>query len=238
MPLLHLCVKSRDHDNAILIELQRLLQTTPHQATPHQTRPSSSIAQAQPSTSSPAIAVPATLSVFGSTGFAQPSATLPGSEALNSSITAQRTGSSNAFPHGLSNITLDSTTEAMLLADPPVQIPLTNDDLMLDELWKNENFDPEYFDLQPEAYYSAAGNTCGFLPNIPEIVDEVDQSDILLSNSASGTPLSAGIFSGSFSDSQLWAPESQLSTSALITSERDHEMAYLIRHFTESLGPW
>lgn len=38
--------------------------------------------------------------------------------------------------------------------------------------------------------------------------------------------------------SNLWAPESQLNTSAIITDEREHEMAYLIRHFTESVGPW
>lgn len=156
---------------------------------------------------------------------------------------------------GLPTVTLDPTTEAMLLANPPGQIPLSDTDPMLDEIWKTQTFDPEYFDLQPDAYYSAAGNTCGFIPNIPEIVDEVDQNDIPLSNSASGTPLFSGIISGSFSDryvtppfrrcvsniqrcSNLWAPESQLTTSALITHERDHEMAYLIRHFTESIGPW
>lgn len=235
MRLLLPCVSHQCSHYATLIHLQR-----PPQATPHQTivRASSSIAQAQATANSPAIAVPATVSAFGSPGFVQPSATLPSFDALNSSLAAQRTGSNSTFTLGLPNISLDKTTEAALLADPPLQIPLTNDDLMLDELWTNENFDPEYFDLQPDAYYSAAGNTCGFLPNIPEIVDEVDQSDILLSNSASGTPLSTGIFSGSYSDSQLWAPESQLNTSALITSERDHEMAYLIRHFTESLGPW
>jgi hypothetical protein len=27
-------------------------------------------------------------------------------------------------------------------------------------------------------------------------------------------------------------------TSAIITDEREHEMAYLIRHFTEAIGPW
>lgn len=96
---------------------------------------------------------------------------------------------------------LDPVTEAMLLADTPAQIPLTDTDPMLDEMWKTQTFDPEFFDLQPDAYYSAAGNTCGFLPNVPEIVDEVDQSDILLSNSVSGTPLSTGIISGSYSDS-------------------------------------
>ena len=71
---------------------------------------------------------------------------------------------------------------------------------------------------------------------------EVDQADVLIGGkSASATPLSTGlgstgIFSGS--DSNLWAPESQLNTSAKITHDRDHEMAYLIRHFTESVGPW
>ncbi len=29
-----------------------------------------------------------------------------------------------------------------------------------------------------------------------------------------------------------------MQTSAIIADEREHEMAYLIRHFTESLGPW
>ena len=36
----------------------------------------------------------------------------------------------------------------------------------------------------------------------------------------------------------LWPPEGQAKTSAIITDEREHEMAYLIRHFTESVGPW
>lgn len=136
---------------------------------------------------------------------------------------------------------IDPATQAMLLADAPMQLPLADTDPMLDEMWKNQTFDPEFFDLQPDLYYSEAGNTCGFIPNIPEIVDEVDQSDILLNTSASATPLSTGLGStGLFSaeESNVWAPESQLKTSAQITHERDHEMAYLIRHFTDTLGPW
>ncbi|KAI7679402.1 hypothetical protein KC353_g22259, partial [Hortaea werneckii] len=46
----------------------------------------------------------------------------------------------------------------------------------------------------------------------------------------------SGIGSSAFSN--FWAPESQLNTSAIITDEREHEMAYLIRHFTEAIGPW
>ncbi|KAK4570077.1 hypothetical protein LTR86_003047 [Recurvomyces mirabilis] len=36
----------------------------------------------------------------------------------------------------------------------------------------------------------------------------------------------------------MWALGDQLRTSARITDEREHEMAYLIRHFTETLAPW
>lgn len=125
----------------------------------------------------------------------------------------------------------------MIIGHP--QIHVTDASALLDDAWQNETYDPEWFDLEPEKYYSLAGNTCGFIPNIPNIVDEVDQSDVLIGNSASATPLSTGLGSTNlFSDSNLWAPDSQLQTSALISHERDHEIAYLVRHFTESLGPW
>lgn len=135
---------------------------------------------------------------------------------------------------------LDPATDALLLTEPPTHIPLTHTHPMLDEIWRaTQTYDPEWFDLQPETYYSAAGNTCGFIPNILEIVDEVDHSDVLQLPSASATPISTSRMSASFSNpSNLWAPHSQLQTSALLTPERDHEMAYLIRHFTESVGPW
>jgi hypothetical protein len=121
----------------------------------------------------------------------------------------------------------------MLMTDPPL-FPIPDD-----PLWKDQTYDPEWFDLEPDQYYSLAGNTCGFIPNIPNIVDEVDQSGVLMSNSASATPLSTALGStGIFSDSNLWPPESQLQTSAIITHEREHEMAFLVRHFTETLGPW
>ncbi|SMR56775.1 unnamed protein product [Zymoseptoria tritici ST99CH_1E4] len=127
--------------------------------------------------------------------------------------------------------------EPMLMNDP-ILFPVP-DDAMLDILWKDQTYDPEWFDLEPEKYYSLAGNTCGFIPNIPNIVDEVDQSGYLMGNTASVTPLSTALGStGIFSDSNLWNPDSQLQTSALITHERDHEMAFLVRHFTECLGPW
>ncbi|KAM3417488.1 hypothetical protein BST61_g5732 [Cercospora zeina] len=189
----------------------------------------------------PAIAMPSTSSgVRGTPGKTPPSPAPPtwSFATPDHALRAPRTGASpTVLPH-LPIPTVEPAADAMLLAQPPMPMAFTTDDAVLDDLWNTQHFDPQFFDLQPDAYYSAAGNTCGFLPNIPEIVDEVDQSDFLLSNSASGTPLSTAIFSGSFADSTWWAPASQLNTSALITSERDHEMAYLIRHFTEAIAPW
>lgn len=144
----------------------------------------------------------------------------------------RRTGSSMAMPQIASTLPFDPVTSAVMITHP--QMHLT-DPAVLDETWQDQTYDPEWFDLEPDKYYSLAGNTCGFIPNIPNIVDEVDQSDILMNKSASATPVSTGLV---FSDSNLWAPDSQLQTSALITHERDHEIAYLVRHFTESLGPW
>lgn len=38
--------------------------------------------------------------------------------------------------------------------------------------------------------------------------------------------------------SNLWRGESQKHTSQLLTDEREHEQAFLIRHFAEAIGPW
>nr|POE90363.1 hypothetical protein CFP56_71088 [Quercus suber] len=43
------------------------------------------------------------------------------------------------------------------------------------ESWNETTFDPEWFDLEPDTFYSMGGNSCGFLPNLPNIVDEVDR---------------------------------------------------------------
>lgn len=107
-------------------------------------------------------------------------------------------------------------------------------DAMLDDLWNDQSFNPEWFNIDPTEYYSNGLNSCGFIPNIPKIIDEVDRSDLVQQSTEGGaapTPMS-------FTDTNIYAPESQLNTSAIITDEREHEMAYLIRHFTEAIGPW
>ncbi|KAK0814146.1 hypothetical protein LTR75_004315 [Friedmanniomyces endolithicus] len=103
-------------------------------------------------------------------------------------------------------------------------------------------FDPEWFDLNPDIYYANQNNSCGFIPNA-HIVDEVDRSDFRpYSETATGVQMSKSAPMSSTGTgptrSNLWLPEDQMQTSAIIADEREHEMAYLIRHFTESLGPW
>ena len=111
--------------------------------------------------------------------------------------------------------------------------PQFDPDGMLDDVWNDQDFNPEWFNIDPDAYYSNGLNSCGFIPNIPKIIDEVDKGDAMQSTEGAAAPTPM-----SFSDTNIYAPESQLNTSAIITDEREHEMAYLIRHFTEAIGPW
>jgi hypothetical protein len=105
------------------------------------------------------------------------------------------------------------------------------------EMWNDSNYDPAWFNLDPTAYYAQNNNSCGFIPSA-HIIDEVDRRDLQQTTEpSSNTPMSTAITSFP-PESNLWASESQLHTSAIINDEREHEMAYLIRHFTESIGPW
>lgn len=53
---------------------------------------------------------------------------------------------------------------------PPMQF--TDNDPTFDQ-WFDSSFDPELFDIDPSAFYSRNNNSCGFIPNAPNIVDEV-----------------------------------------------------------------
>lgn len=116
---------------------------------------------------------------------------------------------------------------------PPSGAPMDIDS-MLNDVLDTSQFDPAWFDLEPDSFYGKNNNSCGFIPNLPNIVDEVDKNDFRPSIENFGTPMSGS----NTAESNLWAPESQFHTSQIITDEREHEMAFLIRHFTESIGPW
>lgn len=104
---------------------------------------------------------------------------------------------------------------------------------MLDDGWNDQDFNADWFNIDPGEYYSNGLNSCGFIPNVPKIIDEVDRGDLMQSTEGAAAPTPM-----SFSDTNIHAPESQMNTSAIITDEREHEMAYLVRHFTEAIGPW
>lgn len=105
---------------------------------------------------------------------------------------------------------------------------------MMSDVLDPSQYDPAWFDLEPDSFYGKNNNSCGFIPDLPNIVDEVDKSAPHPTIEAFNTP-GSGLDMDSAS---MWATETQLHTSQIITDEREHEMAFLIRHFSESLGPW
>ena len=54
-------------------------------------------------------------------------------------------------------------------------------DPLLDDIFNDPSFDPTWFDLDPDAFYSTGLNSCGFLPEVQSIVDEVDRNDLAMS---------------------------------------------------------
>lgn len=68
--------------------------------------------------------------------------------------------------------------------EQPVLFPETNfasrnlqGDAMLDDFWDGGNYDPAWFNIEPELYYGNNNNSCGFIPNA-HIIDEVDRGDL------------------------------------------------------------
>lgn len=64
---------------------------------------------------------------------------------------------------------------------------------MLDDIFNDPSFDPTWFDLDPDSFYSTGLNSCGFLPEVQSIVDEVDRESLMQSIEAEAsapTPVS------------------------------------------------
>ncbi|KAK4895017.1 hypothetical protein LTR27_006884 [Elasticomyces elasticus] len=84
-----------------------------------------------------------------------------------------------------------SDVDAALLAMPAT---LPFDYSMDDGAFVDGPFDPEYFDLEPDVFYSAQNNSCGFIPN-SNIIDEVDRKDFkMISDTTISTPMSMSGF--------------------------------------------
>ncbi len=59
----------------------------------------------------------------------------------------------------------------------------------IDDILNDPSFDPAWFNLDPTDYYSSVGNSCGFLSDIPNIIDEVDRDHILESIERTTDPI-------------------------------------------------
>ena len=74
-------------------------------------------------------------------------------------------------------------------------------DAYLDDIFNDPAFDPEWFNIDPSTFYGNSNNACGFIPDIPNIIDEVDRSDLMQTTETSvqnvPTPMSV---LGSFTD--------------------------------------
>ena len=79
-------------------------------------------------------------------------------------------------------------------ADPALfpETTYTSDcDPLIDDIFSDPNFDPEWFNLDPDSFYSTGLNSCGFIPDAPNIIDEVDRNDLVQSietGSETGAP--------------------------------------------------
>lgn len=61
--------------------------------------------------------------------------------------------------------------------EPNRTLPLDdlNSQILDDANWTNPWFDAQFFDLEPSVYYAQGNNSCGFVSEQPNIIDEVDR---------------------------------------------------------------
>ena len=92
--------------------------------------------------------------------------------------------------------------------DGPLPTP---DIFMSDSLW-----DDSFFVIDPDEYYAMHYNNCGVISEVPAVTDNSD----------------------SFGTQHVAPFDLEITHSYPLVQERDHEMAFLVRHFTEVIGPW
>lgn len=107
-----------------------------------------------------------------------------------------------------SNPTLTGPIEARTATQAPSLDPINEEPTLFPEanfalqglqedFWDGGNYDPAWFNINPELYYGNNNNSCGFIPNA-HIVDEVDRRDIRSTTEpTAGTP-GSGIGSSAF----------------------------------------
>lgn len=117
----------------------------------------------------------------------------------------------------------------------------TDAPFILTDGFSDEDFDARFFDLDPNEYFAAEGNCCGFIPSVSLISDSSGLqgpsfswlSDVNLEGySTSGYDPEAD--KSETSDKLETEASSPMPSSS---SEADQETAYLIRYFAERISP-
>lgn len=97
---------------------------------------------------------------------------------------------------------------------------------------ENLTYDEEFFDLMPDVYYARHNNSCGFFPGVPPIISDIDQSSF-----------------GTYQPGDISSPDAHFSIASeiqrvttpanqKIAEERENEVNYLVKNYTEVIGPW
>ena len=86
--------------------------------------------------------------------------------------------------------TTDDLVNPLLLPTSSYAIPTVEADDLIDNLWAEPVIDPDWFNIEPDEFYSNGNNSCGFIPNLPSIVDEVDKKDLNSRIDTTATPMS------------------------------------------------
>lgn len=101
------------------------------------------------------------------------------------------------LPNTTETLPLD-TTHAILYPNTELPPQTVDDDLYYD-IFNDPAFDASWFNIDPEEAYRSSAASCGFIPTVPNIVDEVDRMDVLQSTEAITSPASGlGFYSDKY----------------------------------------
>ena len=87
-------------------------------------------------------------------------------------------------------------------------------DPALDDIWNDATFDPAWFNIDPETYYSNNNNSCGFIPNA-ENIDGVDRATRVQSTSPAVLDVNGGTYENEYASSIARSTDGNVLTRSL-----------------------
>ena len=112
------------------------------------------------------------------------------SPAFTDQTLTDRTLDTNYTPSVSSNL---NHVAQQIPAIDPVLFPEQAASDPLAELFNDPAIDPAWFNIEPDVFFGELGHSCGFIPSAPNIVDDVDKSQVIQSTETdTTTPMSFG----------------------------------------------